>query len=280
MPEGQHAEHACDIKGKRGVAAQSTWPARRIDSMTGHPDTNNGVALRGVMRIAVLDDDPAQADLVCQTLSAAGHICHAYAEGRALVRQLRRQTFDLLVLDWNVPDMSGEEVLRWVRESLSERLPVLFMTSRSRETDITSILNTGADDYVVKPVSSGVLLARVGSLLRRAYKLNTAALKETFGDYEFDLSSKHVLVRGTAVAVTQKEFDLALLLFQHLSRPLSRAHILDVIWKQATEIPSRTMDTHVSMLRSKLGLRPENGYRLTPIYGYGYRLERIEKGDA
>jgi DNA-binding response OmpR family regulator len=105
-------------------------------------------------------------------------------------------------------------------------------------------------------------------------------LKEVFGEYEFDLSAKHVLVRGTAVAVTQKEFDLALLLFQHLSRPLSRAHILDVIWKQATEIPSRTMDTHVSMLRSKLGLRPENGYRLTPIYGYGYRLERIEKGDA
>jgi DNA-binding response OmpR family regulator len=248
--------------------------------MTGHPDTKNGIALRGVMRIAVLDDDPAQADLVCQTLSAAGHICHAYAEGRALVRQLRRQTFDLLVLDWNVPDMSGEEVLRWVRESLSERLAVLFMTSRSRETDITSILNTGADDYVVKPVSAGVLLARVGSLLRRAYQLNASALKEVFGDYEFDLGAKHVLVRGTAVAVTQKEFDLALLLFQHLSRPLSRAHILDVIWKQATEIPSRTMDTHVSMLRSKLGLRPENGYRLTPIYGYGYRLERIEKGDA
>ncbi|HEY1995804.1 response regulator transcription factor [Paraburkholderia sp.] len=232
------------------------------------------------MRIAVLDDDAAQADLVCQTLSAAGHICHAYAEGRALVHQLRRQTFDLLVLDWNVPDMSGEEVLRWVRESLSARLPVLFMTNRSRESDITSLLTTGADDYVVKPVSAGVLLARVAALLRRAYQLNATALKEVFGEYEFDLSARHVVVRGTAIAVTAKEFDLALLLFQHLSRPLSRAHILDVIWKRASEIPSRTMDTHISMLRAKLGLRPENGYRLTPIYGYGYRLERIEKGDA
>ena len=230
------------------------------------------------MRIAVLDDDSAQADLVCQTLSAAGHICHAYGAGRELVRQLRRQTFDLLVLDWNVPDMSGEEVLHWVRESLSERLPVLFMTSRGRETDITSILNTGADDYLVKPVSAGVLLARVGSLLRRAYYLKPPATKEVFGEFEFDLGAKHVVVRGTAVSVTQKEFELALLLFQHLSRPLSRAHILDVIWKQATDIPSRTMDTHVSMLRSKLGLRPEHGYRLTPIYGYGYRLERIEAG--
>jgi DNA-binding response OmpR family regulator len=232
------------------------------------------------MRIAVLDDDPAQTDLVCQTLSAAGHVCHAFAQGRLLVRQLRRQTFDLLVLDWNVPDMTGDEVLRWVRESLSERLPVLFMTSRGEEHDIASMLNTGADDYMVKPVSAAVLLARVGSLLRRAYPPNTSGSREVFGDYEFDLQAKHVIVRGATVAVTQKEFDLALLLFQHLSRPLSRAHILEAIWKQATEIPSRTMDTHVSMLRSKLGLRPENGYRLTPIYGYGYRLERLDRGEA
>jgi DNA-binding response OmpR family regulator len=229
-----------------------------------------------MMRIAVLEDDPAQTEFVCQTLTAAGHACHAYAKGAELVRQLRRETFDLLVLDWNVPDMPGDEVLRWVRQSLSARLPVLFMTNRSREADIALMLNNGADDYIVKPVSAPVLLARVGSLLRRAYQLHAPALKEAFGDYEFDLKSRLVSVAGKPVALTQKEFDLALLLFQHLSRPLSRAHILDVIWKQSDDIPSRTMDTHVSMLRSKLGLRPENGYRLTPIYGYGYRLERIE----
>jgi DNA-binding response OmpR family regulator len=233
-----------------------------------------------MMRIAVLEDDLAQTDFVCQTLSAAGHSCHAFAKGTELVRQLRRETFDLLVLDWNVPDMPGDEVLRWVRQSLSTRLPVLFMTSRSRESDIAMMLNAGADDYVVKPVSGQVLLARVGSLLRRAYQLHAPSLKESFGDYEFDLKARQASVKGRAVALTQKEFDLALLLFQHLSRPLSRAHILDVIWKQSDDIPSRTMDTHVSMLRSKLGLRPENGYRLTPIYGYGYRLERIDEGDA
>lgn len=231
------------------------------------------------MRIAVLDDDPAQTDFICQTLSAAGHACHAFSKGGELVKQLRRQTFDLLVLDWNVPDMAGDQVLHWVRQSLSSRLPVLFMTNRSRETDIASMLNSGADDYVVKPVSEPVLIARVGSLLRRAYQMQPPTLKETFGAYEFDLKSRQASVRGRPVALTQKEFDLALLLFQHLSRPLSRAHILDVIWKQSTDIPSRTMDTHVSMLRSKLGLRPENGYRLTPIYGYGYRLERVDGDD-
>lgn len=205
-------------------------------------------------------------------------MCHAYTKGTELVKHLRRQTFDLLVLDWNVPDMAGDQVLHWVRQSLSARLPVLFMTNRSRETDIAAMLNSGADDYVVKPVAEPVLIARVGSLLRRAYQLQPPTMKETFGSYEFDLKARQASVSGRTVALTQKEFDLALLLFQHLSRPLSRAHILDVIWKQSTDIPSRTMDTHVSMLRSKLGLRPENGYRLTPIYGYGYRLERVDGG--
>ena len=227
------------------------------------------------MRIAVLDDDPAQTAFVHETMSAAGHVCHTFYEGRALVQQLHRQTFDLLILDWIVPDLSGEEVLRWVRSSLSERVPVIFMTSRDRECDIVSMLNAGADDYVVKPVTANVLLARVGSLLRRTYQLNTAAVKATFGDFEFDVNAKQVHVRQQLVSLTQKEFELALLLFQHLNRPLSRAHIVDMVWKQTVDIPTRTMDTHVSMLRSKLGLRPENGYRLTPIYGYGYRLEQI-----
>ncbi len=101
-----------------------------------------------------------------------------FPKGRALVQQLHRQTFDLLILDWLVPDLSGEEVLRWVRSTLSERVPVIFMTSRGGESDIVSMLNAGADDYVVKPVAANVLLARVGSLLRRTYQLNTQRSKQ------------------------------------------------------------------------------------------------------
>ncbi|HWT39044.1 MAG TPA: response regulator transcription factor, partial [Paraburkholderia sp.] len=188
----------------------------------------------------------------------------------------RSQPFDLLVLDRHTPGLSGDEVLHWVRQNLAERLPVLFMT---RVSDVAH-QDVDADDYLVKPVSAAALLARVGVLLRGAFAREHVAEKEVFGEYEFEPGSKRVHVRGSAVTLTHKEFELALLLFKHLSRPLSRSHILDAIWKQAAGIPSRTMDTHVSMLRTKLGLRPENGYRLMPIYGYGYRLERIEKGDA
>jgi DNA-binding response OmpR family regulator len=227
------------------------------------------------MRIAVLEETQAQADFVCRTLSAAGHTCHAFEDGHALIRQLRSQPFDLLVLDRHAPGLSGDEVLRLVRQSLAERLPVLFMTKAS----YTRTQDTDADDYLVKPVNAAALLARVGMLLRGAYQ-EPVAEKEVFGEYEFEPGAKRVHVRGNAVTLTHKEFELALLLFKHLSRPLSRSHILDAIWKRAAGIPSRTMDTHVSMLRTKLGLRPENGYRLMPIYGYGYRLERIEKGEA
>lgn len=229
------------------------------------------------MRIAVLENETDQANFLRQTLSSEGHTCHTFSSGRVLLKEVRRQTFDLLILDWEVPDVSGNDVLRWVRESLSDRLPVLFITGHSRETDISSMLDAGADDYIIKPVSPVVLRARVKSLLRRAYQIPETSTREVFDDIEFDLASQTVFVRGVPIVLMQKQFELALLLFHHISRPLSRAYITEVIWKQAFNVQTRTIDTHVSTLRAKLGLRPENGYRLTPIYGYGYRLEKIDK---
>lgn len=230
------------------------------------------------MRIAVLGEDVAQTDLVFQSLAIDGHVCRAFAEGRDLVKHLRLERFDLLILDWNVRDMPGEEVLRSLRQSLFDRLPVLFMLNRNCHADIASILDEGADGYVVKPVATNTLLASVRSLLGRADQLNHVKTCEMFGEFEFRLASKQVVVRGIPITLTRKGFELALLFFRHLGQPLSRAYILEAIWRQNIDRPSRTMDTHVSMLRAKLGLRPENGYQLTPVYGYGYRLERIGSG--
>jgi len=228
------------------------------------------------MRIAILEDDPVQAGFVSDTLSAAGHVCHEFSKGMALVATLRRQTFDLLVLDWGIPDMSGEEVLLWVRQNLPEYLPVIFMTARGHDSDVTSILNAGADDYLIKPVSAAILRARITALLRRAYRDNSDRRIEIFGDFQFDLLSGNVMQNGLSVPLTQREFALALLLFQNLGRPLSRAHILEIVWKRAANIPSRTLDTHISSLRTKLGLRPKSGYRLATVYGYGYQLHHVQ----
>ncbi|HEX7643526.1 MAG TPA: response regulator transcription factor [Burkholderiaceae bacterium] len=227
------------------------------------------------MRIAVLDDDRSQTDLVCQVLTAAGHICHPFASGKEMLAQLRRELYDMLVIDWQVPDLSGAEVLRWAREKLPPTLPVLFMTSRSGEDDIVAGLAAGADDYMIKPIRRGELVARVQALLRRAYPSQSAVEQIQFGNYIFESRTGRLSMSGTDIEVTQKEFDLALLFFRNLGRPLSRAYILEAVWSRDVEVPSRTMDTHVSRVRSKLQLRPENGYRLAPVYSYGYRLEQI-----
>ncbi len=229
------------------------------------------------MRIAALDDDEAQAETVSRLLSEAGHSCQTFHAGKALIAALRRETYDLLVLDWNLPDLTGLEAIAWARENLASPPPILLLTGRSDEGDVVKGLNAGADDYVIKPVQPTVLLARVNALLRRAYPENGGGGIETFGDYAFNIPADTVAVRGEAVALTAKEFGLALLLFRNTHRALSRAHILEAVWGRNPDLPTRTLDMHISRIRTKLNLRPENGFRLAPVYSYGYRLERLEE---
>jgi DNA-binding response OmpR family regulator len=230
------------------------------------------------MRIAVLDDDPAQTDLMRQVLTSAGHECLSFRNGKDMLHLLRRDNVDMLILDWQIADRSAPEVLHWTREQLPATLPVLFMTGRAGEEDIITGLAAGADDYMIKPIRRGELVARVQALLRRAYPDQRSAGQIRFGDYVFEGSTARVTINGTPVEVTQKEFELALLFFRNLGKPLSRAYILESVWSQEPEVPSRTMDTHVSRVRNKLQLRPENGFRLAPVYSFGYQLVQVPPG--
>lgn len=228
------------------------------------------------MRLAILEDDPEQAALIRSYLADAGHDCHVYGSGKALIVDAGRESFDLFLLDWQVPDLSGEEVLRWVRRNVATPVPVMFVTNRDSEEDIVSALEQGADDYMKKPIGRAELMARVAALLRRAYPQKSVEVL-TVEAYCFDLKRQALTLSGRPLDLTQKEFDLALFLFQNLGRLLSRGHILGAVWGRAVEIPSRTMDTHVSRIRGKLNLRPEHGFKLTPVYNYGYRLEQVGK---
>lgn len=226
------------------------------------------------MRVAILEDDPAMGDQMTHALVSEGHSVQGFRTGAAFVNALKRDTFDLLVLDWNLPDTSGIDVLVWAREHLDSRPPVLFVTSRGEEEDIVHALNLGADDYVVKPIKVAELRARVGALLRRSFPTQAAEFQD-FGDIRFDVGRQTAIVGGKEVVLTSKEFSLALLMFQNLDRPLSRAYLLDKIWGISPDLQTRTLDAHVSRIRAKLGLRPDAGYRLAPVYSYGYRLERF-----
>jgi len=231
------------------------------------------------LRIAILEDDPDQLALLNRWLTNAGHSVHGYLLGNDALKAAGRESFDMFVLDWEVPDVSGVDVLRWIRVNLSKTVPILFVTVRDTEEDIVYALNQGADDYMIKPARQSELLARVGALLRRAYPQKDET-QLVFPPYEFDTQSGTVRLNGAAVELTPKEFELAVLLFRNPERLMSRGYLQEAIWGHNNELATRSVDTHVSQVRKKLSLRGEFGIRVAAIYNYGYRLKRLPKGVA
>lgn len=232
------------------------------------------------MRIAIADDDKLACEHAEATLSLAGHDCSTFSNGAAIVAQLKRETFDLLLLDWNMPGLTAIDIISWAHQNLRDVPRIIVLTSRSDEGDITFALDAGADDFIVKPASAEVIRARVAAALRR---LSMASNEERIlhrGIYAFDKSEYTVAFGDQNAKLTPKEFALALLFFDNLQRPLSRGYILQRIWQNSIDLSTRTLDMHVSKVRSKLCLRPENGYRLHTVFNYGYRLDPYDVSTA
>lgn len=227
------------------------------------------------MRIAALDDDLLQLEFYTRALTAIGHACHTYASGSEFMHHLRRETFDLLIVDWELPDACGPEIVTWAREQLGPQIPILFVTHRQQESDVVQGLACGADDYLGKPVGVAELVARLHALERRAYPQTQSQPVLTFGRYHFTPQTRALTVDGQSVELKAREYDLALFLFRHLGRLLSRDHLRDAVWGQSAEVISRSLDTHVSRLRQQLDLCPDNGYVISAVYGIGYRLEAV-----
>ncbi|TJZ74847.1 response regulator transcription factor [Chitiniphilus eburneus] len=225
------------------------------------------------MRIAVLDDDPVHLDLIASLVTSLKFDCVRFSRGEELKRQLRRESFDLLLLDWELPDMSGLELLQWLRQN-EDTVPVILLTCRNQERDVVAALNHGADDFMSKPIRLAELKARLQATLRRIYPEQGKRVLHC-GGYVLDLDARSVRYQDEWLALTQKEFDLAHCLFANTGRLLSRGYLIEAVWGTPTDLPSRTLDTHVSSLRNKLRLRPERGFRLSATYGQGYRLEAL-----
>lgn len=227
------------------------------------------------MHIAILEDDPDQRALLELWVSSGDHTSHGFELAAEFIEGVKKERFDLLMIDWMLPDGTGAEVLQWVRQNLGWDIPVVVVTAREDEATVVSALKIGADDYLVKPLKPMELLARLANVARRIKPGGLPVLR--LGAFEVDVQRHKLSLEGVALTLTQKEFDLSVYLFQNPGKLLSRDHLLNKIWGINTEVDTRTVDTHISRLRKKLLLDGSKGWKLTPIYGYGYRFDRVDE---
>jgi len=223
--------------------------------------------------IGCVEDDPDQTALLHMWLEHAGYGCAIFRSANDFRRRLGNEAVDLVLLDRSLPDATGLEVLAWIRQSPNAKLPVIFLTASGEESAIVEGLAAGADDYVVKPPKQGELLARVAGVLRRRGDADGKEVME-LPPYRIDPQRRQISINGQPVELTQREYELACYLFLRQGRIVSRDALLENVWNLAGDVSTRTVDTHISRLRKKLGLSGENGWRLTAVYQHGYRIEQ------
>ncbi len=226
------------------------------------------------MHIALLEDDTDQLALIELWVGSGQHSSRGFTTATEFIEGAKKERFDLMLIDWMLPDGTGADVLQWVRQNLGWDIPVVVVTARDDEATVVAALKMGADDYLVKPPKPMELLARIENAARRVKPGGLPVLR--LGCFEVDVQRHRLTLDNNAVTLTQKEFDLSVYLFQNPGKLLSRDHLLNKIWGLNTEVDTRTVDTHISRLRRKLKLDGSKGWRLTPIYGYSYRFDRVD----
>lgn len=230
----------------------------------------------GSMLFAIVEDSRSQAEVLKALLRSEGHQVEVFAEGRACLEALKTHSFDFFIIDWTLPDIGGDEVLKHIREQCGWEVPVIFCTARTSEESAADILRLGADDYIPKPIRYMEFMARVEALLRRRQDKRSSVMR--FGNVEINQEGRRISLAGIEVDLTQREFDLALAFLSNVGRVLPREELLAKVWGREPDVDSRTVDTHASRLRKKLGLGGESGLMLTSVYGQGYRLDTVESG--
>ena len=224
------------------------------------------------MRIGLLEDDSSQIELISLWAREAGDQLQSYTTGKSFRAAMAKENFDT----------TGLVELDWLRGEKATNIPIIFITSRDSEESVVEALDHGADDYMVKPVNKNVTLARIKALQRRN-QIDDATSHDTeqtpdieiFEPYQINHQEHSISVHGEVIKLTHKEFELAAYLFRNAGCLVTRDHLLEHIWGTRGDLNTRTVDTHVSRIRSKLGINPAVGWQLSSIYQRGYRLFKI-----
>lgn len=219
------------------------------------------------MRVLIVEDTPAVARLLKQSVSEAGYAPEVEGDGLTALSRMQSDQFDLILLDWMLPGMSGLEVCRTLRQN-GQNIPVLMLTARDTTEDKVAGLDAGADDYIVKPFAVVELLARMRALLRRGVGAPTAL---QVGDLSLDPASRRATRAGKPIYLSTTEYTLLEYLMRHAGKTLTRSQLLDHVWQYDFGGNDNVLDCYISYLRQKID-KGADVRLIHTVRGIGFRL--------
>ena len=222
-------------------------------------------------RVLIIEDEEKMARMLARVLRGEGHVAETAGDGRTGLRRALDDTFDLLIVDWMLPERSGVQVVRGLRAA-DVHTPVLMLTARGQVEDRVEGLDAGADDYLPKPFALPELLARVRALTRRQGEGPSTEAVIRVGDVTLDPVRHVVRLRDERVDLTAKEFALLATLMQRPGQVFSRSVLLDTVWGVPGEVSTSVVELYVSYLRKKLDRSGEPS-RIRTVRGVGYTFE-------
>jgi DNA-binding response OmpR family regulator len=217
----------------------------------------------------VIEDDVEIRRLVADALSQGGHDVESAATGMEGLELAVKSRPDLMLLDMGLPDLDGSDLLRMIR-SVSD-VPIIVITARGADEVVVRTLDAGADDYLIKPFSISQLEARVRAVLRRGSSSNGLSVVRV-GDLEIDPSAREAHLAGDLLDLSPKEFDLLRVLAERVGQVVAKRDLLAEVWREPYGGSDRTIDVHLSWLRSKLGETASDPRYLRTVHGVGIKL--------
>lgn len=222
------------------------------------------------MKLLVVDDEERIRDIIKKYAVFEGYTVEEAGNGMEAVEKCRQNTYDLIIMDVMMPELDGFSAVREIRRF--SQTPVLMLSARGEEYDRIHGFELGIDDYVVKPFSPRELVMRVGAILKRSGKTDTQPQEQvTMGDLVVDFSARRVTLAGQVLDLSPKEYDLLFYMVRNRGLALSREKLLSEVWGYDFYGDDRTLDTHIKLLRKRLGSYAD---RITTLRGVGYRFEK------